>query len=144
MDGRNSLAIRLGVCLAVIGSLLPSCTDTDPATISDARLDGRRLDAHTNSDPDVDQSCRSTSACESEGKCSVAPHTLESGGGGCVATSDADCQASIGCKMSGQCWLKTGRTYCFASNDSDCEGSTMCGGYGNCFECNGECRKEPC
>lgn len=89
-----------------------------------------------NSEDPVDN-CRDSNACQAEGACTLSTET-----GKCVATSDADCEASEACRWRGVCaYLGEFQCEVFKSmplgNGSEgynsCRNSEVCKKY-NCCE----------
>jgi hypothetical protein len=84
--------------------------------------------------------CRTGITCESEGRCAPALSTLvgfTSPGeeGGCVARATSHCQRS--CYFYGRCGL--GDDACVATSDADCEASQACQWRGACSKVGDRC-----
>ena len=71
------------------------------------------------------------SQCAAEGRCTPTD-------GACVATSDAECRASQGCRWLGLCAARGGR--CVAADGASCRFARVCGENGRCAPVSGECR----
>ncbi len=83
--------------------------------------------------PQCDQDCAAAADvghCQRKGHCAV--HE-----GACVAISDADCRASLFCKLHGRCARLGDR--CVAACDTDCAKSEGCGRAGDCVLADGAC-----
>jgi hypothetical protein len=73
--------------------------------------------------------CAAGRACSGDGQC-------QSHNGGCVATTERDCQKSFGCEQSGRCVLSEGA--CVVSQES-CQKSGGCRQRGLCIAKEGAC-----
>lgn len=74
---------------------------------------------------EADEGCHAAPACEAEGRChyDMAKDT-------CVPKTDADCEASRGCREVGKCSLVL--RGCAVQKDADCKRSLLCEKEGRC------------
>jgi len=84
--------------------------------------------------PEVDP-CRDSPACTYHGRCRYEEDGPREGD--CVAETDEDCRASLGCRDWGRCTAEN--AVCIATDEDDCRNSWHCRIQGRCTPKHGRC-----